>query len=516
VLTGCEAKVRLVHDSVKVLHSSGKIKTRNAYGYVRDVVSNNVFFYNNSLSVGLRALTERLYYVKSKDGFVPCPKPTTSFTSLYTFRNQVLYHIASPSVWTNDEFVQSYTGPKRKRYQTAVDNLASGDVKRHYGFWKTFIKAEFYDGTEKQDPCPRLIQPRSYEYNVLIGKYLRPVEKDIYKAIDKVFGYHVVLKCDDPWTRATTIKKHWDAIPDCVFVGFDASRFDQHISAEALTYEHSWYLRLFGNDPELRKYLSWQIKNKGFANFQDGAVKYEVLGCRGSGDMNTALGNVIIMCAVSHHYLESLGVPYRFIDDGDDCGVFISRKHLKMLESLPVHHLKYGFEMTVEQPVYDLEMIEFCQSQPIHCGSGRYMMVRNIFKVLKQDALSITSRNYATFEDVMVATAVCGLALYEGMPILDSFYRSFLGLKCDKKKVARVLDDFYVGQRTWRTFASTKRDFAIDEVEARVSLWKAFGVLPDTQLIWEEEFRAQVYGQQAIKHTLFADSTSRIQLYLDN
>lgn len=516
MLTGCEARVRLSHDQIKVLHNHGQVKVREAHGYVRDVVANNVFYYNNSLSVVRRALTERLYYVKSQNGeFAPCPKPTTSFSLLDTFRNQVLYHVSSPSVWSHDDFVASYTGSKRKRYETAVNNLATTGVKQHYGFWKTFIKAEFYDGTNKEDPCPRLIQPRSYEYNVLIGRYLRPLEKEIYKAIDRVFGHHVVLKCDAPWERAAHIKHYWDSIDDCCFVGFDASRFDQHVSAQALQYEHSYYLRAFQNDPELRKYLAWQIRNKGYANVSDGAVKYEVLGCRGSGDINTALGNVILMCAITHHYLKDLPVKWKFIDDGDDCGVFISRRHLPLLEGLPAHHLQFGFEMTVEPPAYELEHLEFCQSRPVHCGGNQYMMVRNVHKILKQDALSITSKDYASYEEVMYSTGVCGLSLYEGFPILDAFYRSFLQFNVRQKTIERLLQDAFVGPRTWRSFASAKREFDIDEDETRYSMWKAFGITPDEQILLEEELRAQVYDQANCKLPLYIESSSRIQYYQD-
>lgn len=514
MLTGCEAVVRASHPGIKLLHNHGIAKMREAVGYVRTCIGNNVFFYNNTLSVGLRALTERLYYVKSKDGLVPCPKPTISFNALHAFRNQVLKHITSPSVWTYDEFVQSYTGSKRKRYMTAVANLMSGGIKKHYGFWKTFIKGEFYDGTNKHDPCPRLIQPRSYEYNVLVGCYLRPIEKLIYKAIDRVFGHHVVLKCDNPWQRAETIKQHWDAIPDCCYVGFDASRFDQHISRAALEFEHSWYLRIYDNAKDLMKYLSWQISNRGYANFSDGALRYEVEGCRGSGDMNTALGNVIIMCSLSHAFLTSLGVPYRFIDDGDDCGVFISRQHLHLLNGLPTHHLQYGFEMTVEPPSFELEQVEFCQSKPIHCGNDKWMMVRNIHKILKQDALSITSRDFATYNEVMHATAICGLALYEDMPVLDAFYRTFLRLPVRNDVVERVLADMFTGHRTWRSFASSSRDFSIDETEARYSLWRAFNILPDEQELLEQEFRALRLDTTTLLQPLFTSSQSDTQYYL--
>jgi hypothetical protein len=515
VLSGYEAEVALCHENIKVLRDFGKRKVRNAYGYVRGVVGDNVFFYNNSLSVGLRALTERLYYVKGQDGFVPCPRPTASFTTLRKFRDAVVRNLPErPPVWTNLQFVQSYTGPKFKSYMNALNNLTLRGVRRQYGYWKTFIKAEFYNGTTKSNPCPRLIQPRSTEYNILIGRYLKPAEKLIYKAIDRVFGYHVVMKCDNPWQRAKTIVQYWNEFSNPVFVGLDASRFDQHVSAEALSYEHSLYNKIFASK-ELEEFLRWQINNVGYANFSDGSLKYTVQGVRGSGDMNTALGNVFLMCSITHHYLEGLGIKYRFINDGDDCGVFLEASNLHLLDDLPAHHLAYGFEMDVEDPVYELEHVEFCQSRPINLGDGNWMMVRNIHKAIQNDWLNVNSVDYASLNDRLAATGRCGLALYADVPVLGAMYEKMASVTHDPVVVDRLLSSHFSGVgRTWRMFASQHRAYPVVLTEARASLFKAFGLLPSYQEQLEEEFRAFILPQSE-KVNFVTDPKSSVQYYVD-
>lgn len=516
VLEGFEATVTLTHKNIKVLSHHGIVKARKALGYASGVIANNIFFYNNSMSVLLRALTERLYYVKGVDGFVPCPRPQPNiFKTLIPFRRMLRKKLPClPPVWTNEEFVQSYTGSKRKRYDAAVQSLNARGIKRSQGYWKTFIKAEFYNATNKNNPCPRLIQPRTPEYNVLVGKYLRPMEKLIYKSIDRVFGHHVVLKCDNPWARAATIVKYWSEFDDPVFVGLDASRFDQHVSAEALRFEHSVY-RCINDDPQFAELLEWQIDNIGFANMSDGVVKYTQEGCRGSGDMNTALGNVVLMCGITHHYLKSLPCKWRFINDGDDCGLFIERRDMDHLRGLPAHHLQFGFEMEVEPPAYEIEHIEFCQSRPIHLGNDNWMMVRNIHKAMQNDWLSITSRDYATLGDVMVATGRCGLALYADLPILSEMYSAMLRFKSNTKIVERILTEDFSGLgRTWRMFASEHRKYPVDEICARVSIYKAFGILPDAQEDYEQSFRALIPSNLP-KITHYTSPTSRLQYYLD-
>lgn len=511
MLTGCEAVVRLSHSQIKVTSRVGLVKCRKAFGYFSEEISGNIFFYNNTVSVVLRALTERMFYVRGKDGFVPCPRPLVSFSTLDYFLRRLRKNLPTlPSVWTYDEFVNSYTGSKRRRYSSAVANLSRRGLRRSDGYLKTFIKAELYNGTTKADPCPRLIQPRTPEYNVELGKYLRPAEKLIYKAIDVVFGHHVVLKCDNMYKRAATIVDYWGEFNDPCFVGLDASRFDQHVSPEALEFEHSLYNSIFKSD-ELAKLLQWQVDQVGYANMADGDVKYTVSGCRASGDMNTALGNVVIMCAVTHHYLSALPCHWRFINDGDDCGVFIERACIGLLDDLPSHHLQYGFEMEVENPVFELEQVEFCQSRPVQLNEHEWMMVRNVHKAMANDWIVITAQNWVDSSEILQATSRCGMALYGDLPVLGEMYKAMSRCKGRESVVERLLES----KEGWRRNISGHRLYPVDETIARVSIYRAFGLLPDAQLDLENRYRAFDPQSTFYKQELDSQSTNRIRYLLD-
>lgn len=516
MLNGCEATTTNIVDAIEVLSRSGVVRSRQAFVYSCGQIRDNVFFYNNTLSVAMRALTERLYLVKGRTGFVPCPRPTASFLTLHYFERAVRRSFrALPSAWTTEEFVNSYAGSLKNRYAVAATKYTMRGVRRNDGYLKTFIKAELYNGTKKSNPCPRLIQPRDPVYNIGIGRFIRPSEKLIYRAIDSVFGHHVVLKCDNMWKRATHIVEYWSEFRRPCFVGLDASRFDQHVSRQALEFEHSLYNRIF-RDPELAKLLSWQIDQKGFANMKDGCLRYTVEGCRASGDMNTALGNVYIMCAITHHYLRDLGVKYRFINDGDDCGIFIEQEHAHLLDGLPQHHLAYGFEMEVEPPAYELEHVEFCQCRPVQLSSDRWMMVRNVHKAMLHDWVVLTTRDWATTEEVLVATARCGLALYADVPVLSEMYLAMSRFPCRENVVRKILEKEFSGHgRTWRLFASQHRQFPVDETIARVSFYKAFGMLPDEQMTHEDTYRAFTSVNIINKDDIFTTSREGIQYMLD-
>lgn len=482
--------MRLTHPLIHVKNFTGRYRERS-FTALGEAVTHNLIVYNNTVSVALRALTERLYFVKSGSMFVPCPKPSPgAFSRLQGFSVKVRKSLSNlPPVWSRAQFVESYTGQKKKRYTSASENLCNGGYKKRYGYLATFIKAEVYNATLKANPCPRLIQPRSPEYNVELGCYLRPLEKLTYKAIDRVFGHHVVLKCDAPWARAATIAKYWAEFAEPCFVGMDASRLDQHVSADALEFEHKYYSSVH-KSRKLRQLLAAQVQQVGFANMVDGAISYTVEGCRASGDMNTALGNVFIVCAMSYEYLQSLGVKYRFINDGDDCGFFIERRDLTRLSNVREFYLEFGFEMEMEDPVYEIEHVEFCQSKPVNVGST-YMMVRNVHKALRQDELVIENKDWASFHEIRHATGLCGLALYEGFPVLDAFYRSMLFSGARTAVVERLLSN----RQGWTYYATSKRGFTVDIDVARASMYRAFGILPDLQVELETTLRARDFTE---------------------
>lgn len=78
-------------------------------------------------------------------------------------------------------------------YEQAVASLRDVPVNRGDAMLKTFVKAEKINFTAKPDPAPRIIQPRSPRYNVELGRYVKVVEKHLYKAVARVF--HEVTIC---------------------------------------------------------------------------------------------------------------------------------------------------------------------------------------------------------------------------------------------------------------------------------------------------------------------------------
>jgi hypothetical protein len=355
----------------------------------------------------------------------------------------------------------------------------------------TFVKAEKLNITAKPDPAPRVIQPRTPRYNVEVGRYLRHSEELLFKAIDKVYGGRTVFKGLNADQAGVEFKAIWDSFKDPVGIGMDASRFDQHISKEALEFEHSVWLQMFPEPqrPFLARLLSWQINNRGLARCPDGEIRYKVEGCRMSGDMNTSSGNCLIMCATVHNWCTSLGITkFRLANNGDDCMLFVERKDATRVRSgLIEYYRDLGFTMKVEPTLDVLERLEFCQTRPLLVGSA-YRMVRNLHQSMSKDlhCLNDIADPKAALQWIS-AVGEGGRVNNDGVPVLYKYYQMF-----PTSSVAlSERSDMAYAMESWKYKMQRKACYTGMEPtpEARFSFWLAFGLTPDEQIALEEGFK---------------------------
>jgi len=316
-----------------------------------------------------------------------------------------------------------YRGRKRTIYQGALEKLQKYGLTRDDAFSVVFGKAE----KVKRDKPPRSIYPRKPAYNLVLGTYLKHIEKRIYRAIDEIFGGPTVISGYDVVQVGEIMASAWSEFSDPVGVGLDAIKYDMHVHEETLKWEHSIYLKVYNYADELKKILGWQIDNRGAGYCQDGKLKFKIRGSRFSGDMNTALGNKIIMCGMVFAYAKERGVKIRLINNGDDCMVIMDRQDLqKFLYGLDAWFAEMGFRMTTEDPRYELEQLEFCQMHPIRTSRG-WTMVRNIPTAREKDSMCLKNLDTeAAMRKWMMAIGECGLALCAGVPIMQSMYAMYL------------------------------------------------------------------------------------------
>lgn len=441
--------------------------------------------YNGDLDTLACGLLERMYYCKVGGEFVSPPQVNghTVEHKLKYFRESVLKHSGRPLRLSLQEVVETYTGRKRTLYENALESLHQKSFCRKDARCKAFVKVE----KGVLGKAPRVIQPREPRYNLQVGRYIKPLEHRIYRGIAKVFGDGpTVMKGYNVSEVGRIIAGKWNSFNRPVAVGIDAVKFDMHVSRQMLEYEHRFYTGTY-NDKCLGKMLRWQIFNRGVGYCKDGKLRYRVEGRRFSGDMNTALGNCIIMCAMVHAYSKERGVLTKLVNNGDDGVVFMEQDDLpRFMEGFGEWFLQFGFRMTVENPAYELEHVEFCQMHPVYTPSG-YTMVRNLKRALAKDTMALVSvRNETSARTWLRAIGMCGASLATGVPVIQEFY-SLLTRQSDKDsklmEAANMQSGFKMLARRM------PGGFAPIDPKTRVSFMTAFGLTPDEQRAYEDLFR---------------------------
>lgn len=457
--------------------------------YIIDGVANaNRTLLINDSSIGTMktALIKRMFMCEIEGTLVepPTPSRSTIESLLKPFRNKFLRMFGCrPSRISPEQFVEMYTGRKRSIYEGAKDVYLSRGVERKDAYSCMFVKMEKVN----PDKAPRCIQPRGIVYNLALGLYLKHIEHHCYSVIQRVFGDPdpVVMKGFNADQVGQIIANKWHSFKSPIAIGLDATKFDMHVSAAMLGWEHELYLNLYNHDPELRKLLSWQMHNKGFGYAYDGKLKYQVEGKRFSGDMNTALGNCIIMCAMIYTYAKERGIALSLINNGDDCVVIMEKEEqLKFCNGLDEWFLQLGFRMTTEAPVNIIEQIEFCQAHPV-LVNGNYRMVRNFNTAREKDSMCLLPHRSLELMKMWVhAVGECGLALCSGIPVMQSMYSRFMdwGVKsniCNSLQLQSGARFLSVGMESkWTPVRS----------DTRVSFWLAFGITPDEQVALEQYY----------------------------
>lgn len=446
--------------------------------------------FEHTVKVANTVVMERIFYHIIDGAAVRPHRPSRGVVSAALAATYRAFCAVSPfvAVWSFDEFVNSVHGRKRRLYQNCAERLGKGwswgDVQRWSRF-RAFIKHEKLPVVPGKRLVPRLIQPRSPEYNVLVGRYIKAAEKPIFHALQVLSGDDgpVVGKGMDVVQLASVIRSKWTRYIDPVAIGFDQSRFDQHISTDALEFEHSFYHRVF-HSSELHKLLAYQLKSHGVVGCRDGHVKYDVEGCRGSGDMNTGLGNSILQFSMMHSYAVSQGVADKvsYLVNGDDSLIITERATAKAFDGFSAYCAGLGFVLKVEPIVDVFEKVSFCQMQPLY-AAGRWVMVRAFPTAVNKDVVTTYALTKRNFLDYFAAVGECGLALSSGVPVYQSYYTYLRSLGSPLDLSGELGGMFF-----WKGNLDPLQAVVTDE--ARFSFYRAFGVLPEHQIAIELSYRS--------------------------
>jgi hypothetical protein len=489
------------HPCLRVYKRIGRaLKTRKSYVLYGMTPGERYLAFNNSITASERALKERLFFVEIDGKWVePYDAPyalvekkmrrfTEALCSKSTRKHPLGYQ----------QFCDGYKGPKRARYLKAAESLARKPIERKDSDCKFFIKYECYDFSKKYH-APRGINPPSDRYLVEFGTYINRIEKLIYKNVEEVFGYKVILKGLNQQQRGRLISSYWDEFTDPVAICIDASRMEQSVSTGWLEWEGSVYQSFFGNDSKLRKLMKWQLSNKGYCFTNDGCIVFTKTGKRCSGFNNTGLGNSIITAACAYEYMIRISVlKYRFFCDGDDGTIIIERGDLaRFRECYQPWFSELGFRMKTSEPIYILEHIEFCQSRPVWTEDG-YLMVRCPRRALNKDSFSKKPLDgVKVFRRWIKAVGQGGISTTGGIPIMQAFYAKLDTVAGDIKPLTN--DPTQSKYNEYKIFGMKRTLTEIPE-RVRASFCLAFGISPAAQMEIEQYYQNLDFGFVSERH----------------
>ncbi len=247
------------------------------------------------------------------------------------------------------------------------------------------------------------------------------------------------------------------------------------------------------------------LSNKGYASCRDGFVKYSVEGRRMSGDMDTALGNCLLMTAMTYSLCKTLGIRHEVMDNGDDILVIMDKQDETLFRAaVNDWYAELGFRMKVEDTVYLIEHIEFCQMHPVYDGV-EWRMVRNLIALSKDLVCTTNQQQVAKW---IQAIGEGGLSLTAGLPVYQEFYswmRRFGGQ--GKNKTTKWA--LFQSSGFFRLSCLVKRDAKPVTPLARESFYRAFGLPFCQQQELEQMYAKLNLGPLGITNTCFNTLSER-------
>lgn len=471
------------HPDLKVTRRQATVRPRESTHFCGLSPPRTLGTFCGDINTMASALLERMYFCRV-DGELKPPLPVDDLIvgqRCGWFADGLVSVIPSftpVSLW---DFSQMYKGLKKVVYEKAVLSLYANPVRRRDAESNSFVKRE----KAKFKKAPRCIQPRDPRYNASIGRYLKPLEHHLYRAVAKFVGEGcVITKGLNLIGVAGCLRQKWDSFKHPVALGLDATAFDAHVSASWLRWEHSIYNRIF-KSAQLAKLLTWQIHNRGKSFCPDGKLKYKVEGRRFSGDMNTGLGNCLIMCSMVYSYASARGVKINLANNGDDCVVFMEQEDLeRFTRGINEWFSELGFRLTSEPPAFNFEAIEFCQMHPVLIGD-EWRMVRTPKVAFEKDTMCTLTVSDDEYLAWLAGVSDCGLSTASGVPVMQEFYLNLRMAAGGRVAPERLVE--YTGMKHLSRGMSSKV-VPVDEA-SRFSFWLAFGVDPDTQIAIEEDLR---------------------------
>lgn len=339
-------------------------------------------------------------------------------------------------------FLERKKGRLRTRYTGAYTRMQRGYNLNRNSNIAAFVKNERYFEAGK---APRMIMGRDPRFNVLYAQIIEPIEKAFF-SLPQVANACDFKKCGE---KFSDLVGEW-------FMENDMSKFEGSQRYFVLQMEHLIYSLVMPEKRDLLDVLfAYKIRKKGTT--QSG-VHFEFWECRGSGDMDTSLGNGILNYIATQYFLMKNFCPacemsacalpgcrtYKFVVKGDDSYASYPRfgTHVNT-------YSYFGFDAKIiirKKP----EDVEFCSGHFLEYSPGKYLYVQKLVKLIETLTTCINAeviRNgwhsqYYKSLGLMYKKLYAGIPVYEDIADFLLSSDSKLGLNLHLIPYYNILDAF--------------------------------------------------------------------------
>jgi len=442
------------------------------------------------------AVLFRVLHRKTAGGFVPTeslvPPSGTFHSNLSKFMSLMKLSLENAVPMLHEDFVSEQVGRKKCVYQRALDEFRRVGFMPSQAYINVFIKYEKDIRELKPDRVPRAISPAGFVYLLLTGVYVKAVEKLVYKAIDLVYGHRTVAKGTNYEQMADMTMDAYDDISDAVVLDLDVEKLDASVCVEGLQITHEIVGHCFHGDDrrDIESLLQLQLYPNVRGYTKDGELKYKMVGTLTSGQMNTALVGILLVCAILHEPIKKYRA--RLINMGDDCRIIVSGANQKaFIRAVHERFATFGMLITLEVHT-DIRQSKFCQTQLIRVG-GQWTAMRLPHEAITKDLVCI--KNYQGNHKLagwLKSVGIGGMASHGGIPVLQNFYRACIRIaevqlgskklsKRQERSVRKQVSDALIEKKVMWAASEHRKVFLTPSDDTRFDFFIATGMTPGNQ-----------------------------------
>lgn len=453
--------------------------------------------------------------------------PGSSFESYrHTLRKMVQF--VGESGWgvlhslTFHEVLSHYVGRSRqyRRYKMAYEDIMREGLRAKDADAQGFMKKQ-QEGLLSMESlrttkfsAPRMINHRSYKWILNQMRFLMPLEHALYRLTGKLswgFATETPLysKTRNMGEIANLIIKKRKGFRNPIVWSMDMKRFEMHVSKCVKWMERKFATKFFRGkdfhelDNILKRMVSARVKSKFY--------NYVIYGRHCSGDANTSFVACLSCVALFLDYATSHALQhFDILDNGDDMLIFIEGDDEHLLSDIIPWYEMRGFELNLTNRALIPEEVVFCRQRPVEYMPNKFRMTgepkSTIFKLFGGTKFTESAEQQAK---LLVAKTMSLAAMTRGIPLYQRLAQSVLvdvGAKIPLKtrlkwskanwNVADLGYEYILGPElrgksltdhlSLDVITMTFRPYEVSQV-SRVSFWRAWGIIPTTQELWEEE-----------------------------